>query len=295
VGEMMKTMKKLREGEDEIVSSGHRGIFPVTWRMQHLPTDDEIVEQLGIWSRKRLIYDANVDAILVDYKEDVITEEEAKKELEKWIVYPEVIDGLLAPIKARKVKLLEPVKGKLLRDELKAVFRKCYKEGFLSEEKLQEELEKANHIVDDPTLIKRREVWDAFYDDCSDWVKAERKQLEEKIISPEDFRRVWKERFYRPDKAEVYIKIAETRWIKESAKEIEKLEEKIRREEDKIMELEAKLHETEEALAIETVAKEIARLKAKIRGFKGQIAKKQKAIETLKVELFHLEAIIKKK
>ena len=205
VEDIIDTFKALRAGTDRVVSSGHRKIFPVTWEMQHLPSDDEIIDMIGKWSRRRLVLDAKADATLVDYREDLITEKECKARLQEIIIYDEVIDGLMAPIKARKFKRIEPEKGKDLRKELKSVLTRCLKEGFITVDEFQKQLGLSNQLVDEATLIKERAWWESFYDDTDDFVEIYKKSLANGLITEAEFRRDFIDRGLRPDKIELMI------------------------------------------------------------------------------------------
>ena len=178
----------------------------VTKSSHGFPSNLELITLIGEWERTRLKADAMVDAIKVQYKEDLITEEEARKEMAKYIVIPEVIDSELAPIKYRKAKQPEPEKGKPLRDELKTIIRMCYKEGLITHKYLEEQLDNANVLVDEKTLILLRAEWEAFYDDMMDWRKIYEKSLADGLITEAEFRRDLIDMGFRASKVELMIK-----------------------------------------------------------------------------------------
>ena len=82
-------------------------------------------------------------------------------------------------------------------------------------------LEESNKIVDERELIKQRANWEAFYDDMYDLVKIYKENLENGIISDEEFRRDLIDLGLRPEKVELmiqYIKAKKTGRIKQQSK-----------------------------------------------------------------------------
>ena len=166
------------------------------------------------------MYD-KVSALKTAYSKETISEEELRNGLRALGIVESKIEDIVAREKAKKKAKTEPERGKTLRDELKSVFRKCYKEGFITAEYLDKLLEESNKIVDERELIKQRANWEAFYDDMYDLVKIYKENLENGIISDEEFRRDLIDLGLRPEKVELmiqYIKAKKTGRIKQQSK-----------------------------------------------------------------------------
>jgi len=110
VSEMEADIKALLSGTEKITSSGHREL-PT---LRKMPERAEILEMIRKWSTIRLKGDGMVTEITSEFAEDLIDEDEARRRLSEVIKIPELVEGELAPIRARKKTRTEPEKEKLL-------------------------------------------------------------------------------------------------------------------------------------------------------------------------------------
>lgn len=140
------------------------------------------------------------------FAKEKISEDELRDNLRALGIVETKIEDIVAREKAKKRVKTEPDRGKTLRDELKSVLRRCYKEGFITAEYLDRLLDETNKVVDEKELIKQRANWEAFYDDMMDLVKIYKENLENGIIDDAIFRRDLIDLGLRPEKVELMIK-----------------------------------------------------------------------------------------
>lgn len=291
VPEMVRDIGNLRRGRETVASSGHRFLPRVTWSFPKMPSTSEILNLISKWATLRLKADGLVAEIKSQFREDLIGESEARRRLARIIKIPELVEGELAPLRARKAKREEPEKGKDLRKELKTILTRCYKEGFITHKVFLSEVKDANKIVDTEILITSRAEWEKFYDDRWDLLKTYKYNLENGLITPEKFRADLIEKGFRPAKLDRYLEYADAKFLAALKAKREKLESKLDAAEYKLFDLEAELSEIEEKLSVEEDPKEQKRLATKITNLKTKIAKAERKVKDLSVELEYLPAI----
>lgn len=172
-----------------------------------VPLDQKTL--MKITSEWEAFYDSmydKVSALKSAYATENISEEEFRSGLRNLGIVENKIEDIVSREKAKKKAKTEPDKGKSLRSELKSVLTRCYKEGFITAEYLDELIEESNKIVDEEELIKQRANWEAFYDDMVDLVNIYKTNLENGIIEEDEFRRDLIDLGLRPEKVELMIK-----------------------------------------------------------------------------------------
>lgn len=140
------------------------------------------------------------------YNKETITLSEFKAGLVELGITPLRIDDIVAREKAKKRGKTEPDKGKILRDVLKGVIRKCFKEGFITKEMFESWLASSNVVVDEPSLLKAQAWWEAYYDDMMDWRKIYEKLLTDGTVTESEFKLDLIDMGFKPEKVELMIK-----------------------------------------------------------------------------------------
>jgi len=203
---MDSEIKKAREVREVPVS--YTTVDGYTYRATiKVPLDQKTLMSMAAdWES---FYDSTTDkvsALKTAYSKESITESEFREKLKPLIVVPERLEDIISREKAKKTGKTEPEKGKTLRDELKTVLRRCYKEGLITWEYLKSLIDQANKVVDEATLILERAAWEAFYDDRMDLIRIYKENLENGIIDEATFRRDLIDLGLRPAKVELMIK-----------------------------------------------------------------------------------------
>jgi len=226
-----------------------------------------------------------VAAAKTDYSKENITEAEFRARLSELIVNPARLEDIVAREKAKKKAKTEPDKGKTLRDALKSVIRRCYKEGFITKETFESWLKTSNTVVDEPSLLKAQAWWEAYYDDSMDWRKIYEKNLADGLITEAEFRRDLIDMGFRPSKVELLIKYDKAKKLGRVPSEREKLESKLRDLEFRLKDLASDLKAVEEDLAVETEPEKITRLTRRKTEITEDIEKTESEIDLIKAKL----------
>jgi hypothetical protein len=224
---------------------------------------EELMQISAEWDAKFDRLKERENAIKKDLSSGDIDVETARRELAEFIKDPSKIEDIIrSSIRTLKVKK-EPEKGKDLRKELKGVLTKCYKEGFITHERLVNELEAAKNLTEESDITLIKAEWEAFYDDMSDQVSTLKSMAKDKTITIDDLRRELTNLGMRPSKIELIVKdVQEYLRVKNAALK-SKIEGEIMRLRDKLTGLTKELSDLEEQIEAETNPKRIATLEAK--------------------------------
>jgi hypothetical protein len=170
-------------------------------------TQEELMTRAAKWES---FYDScldKVEALKSEYQADKITYDEFSTRLAEIVIVPERAKDIALREKAKKRVRVEPERGKTLRDALKAILRKCYREGYITHARLEAEIKASNRVVDEESLILAQAEWEAFADDMADILKSYISALKIGAITESQFRDELIAMGFRPSKVEAYIKL----------------------------------------------------------------------------------------
>jgi len=247
-----------------------------------------LIEKAAELAFRLEILDAIYDSIVEDLKDGYITEEEARKKLSEYIKVPEKIDAVIKKVRAKKIDKPEPDKGKELRNTIKRVIRDCYKEGFITSQKLEMEIDAVNKLTDERDLTILLAEWEAFYDDMVDQVRNYKNAALDELITIDELRQRLTNLGMRPRKIELIVRDVAEFLADKHRKEIEKLEVKLSRLEDKRRGIIAALIDLEAKLEIESKPAKIMILERKYNTKLAELSKVEEEISLLRDELARL-------
>ena len=143
-----------------------------------------------------------IDALKSQFRQGLLSLEEFRDQLSALIVRPEKLQHIIA----RELKYLKSESEfksiNSIKSSIYSVVMSCYKEGYITDEELQQALEALREINDFSALMKLEAEWKAFYDDTSDYVKTITYAYRYGVLTEEQFKNELATYIVRPDKLE---------------------------------------------------------------------------------------------
>ena len=198
--------------ENEVTRAYQEGyIDEETWRsevekVRQIVDAVKLESMYAMWKAFNDDTAERVKAVLQLVRQGVVSLEEARKELSKYIARESKIDDLLY----RELQLYEAEAEyrtpNSLRSRIYTVIINCYKEGYIDEETFMEAVDAVRQVYDVKTLMKMEAEWKAFYDDRGDWVKVTRYAYRYGLITEEEFLSELSKYIVRPQKLQaIYL------------------------------------------------------------------------------------------
>lgn len=198
--------------ENEVTRAYEKGFIDfVTWRneIEKARSIVEPVKLLQLYADWKAFNDDSEDrvrAILQDLRQGVLSLDQAREQLSKYIKRAEKIDDMLFREELLREAEAEWRSPNSLRSSIYSTIKLCYKEGFIDDEALIEAVDTIRQIYDAKTLIKLDAEWKAFYDDRKDYVDMVKTAYRYGIIDEAQFRQELSKYIVRADKLEALFK-----------------------------------------------------------------------------------------
>jgi hypothetical protein len=251
-------------------------------------SQEELMEISAEWDAKFDRLKEKESAIKTDLKTGDIDVETARKELSEFIKdlskIEDIIRGCIRELKVKK----EPEKGKDLRKELKGILTKCYKEGYITHQRLINELEALKSLTEESDITLLRAEWEAFYDDMFDQVSTLKVMAKDRTITIDDLQAELTNLGMRPSKIELIVKDIQQYLRVKNAALKSKIEGEIMRLRDKLTGLNAQLSSLDEQISAETDER---RLRTLITKYNSVLTKGSKVEEDLAAKEEELKSL----